>query len=126
MVISRLLKSSLKSKICIGCLAPLAFMLSSVGVAADQKTADAQRLLNSLGYNAGSVDGAWGTKTRTAIEQFYTDRNLPFDGKLDAQELAFLKSEYAKLFADLPPDRVTNWNKISGEYRDDILDCRDK
>ena len=73
MVISRLLKSSLKSKICIGCLAPLAFMLSSVGVAADQKTADAQRLLNSLGYNAGSVDGIWGKKTRAALEKFFKD-----------------------------------------------------
>ena len=52
-------KSNLKSKILIGFIAPLAFMLSSVSVLADQQTADAQSLLNNLGYNAGSVDGIW-------------------------------------------------------------------
>tara|TARA_B100000900_G_scaffold372278_1_gene352082 strand:+ start:422 stop:1633 length:1212 start_codon:yes stop_codon:yes gene_type:complete len=126
MAISPVVKSSLNSQICIGFLASLSLMLSSVSVAADRQTADAQRLLNNLGYNAGTVDGAWGKKTRTAIEQFYTDRNQRFDGKLDAQELAFLKSEYENFFADVPPDQVKNWSKINGEYRDDILDCRDK
>ena len=112
MAISPVVKSSLNSQICIGFLASLSLMLSSVSVAADRQTADAQRLLNNLGYNAGTVDGAWGKKTRTAIEQFYTDRNQRFDGKLDAQELAFLKSEYENFFADVPPDQVKNWSKI--------------
>ena len=62
MAISPIIKSSLISKICIGFLAPIAFLLSSVSAAADQQTADAQSLLNNLGYNAGAVDGAWGKK----------------------------------------------------------------
>ena len=124
MAISPIIESSLISKICIGFLAPIAFMLSSVSAAADQQTADAQRLLNNLGYNAGAVDGAWGKKTRTALEQFYADRNQRFDGKLDEQELALLNSEYAKLFADMPPDRVMNWDQINGTTRTETLDCR--
>ena len=33
----------------------------------------AQRMLNQLGYNAGAVDGAYGKKTRGALEAFYAD-----------------------------------------------------
>ena len=104
----------------------IVFLLSSIAALADQKTTAAQRLLNDLGYNAGSVDGAWGKKTRTSLEQFYIDQNLRFDGTLDQQELKLLKREYAKLVAKILPNRVANWNKINGEYRDDKLDCRSK
>ncbi len=37
----------------------------------DEVTAEAQRLLNELGYNAGPVDGLIGSKTESAIEEFY-------------------------------------------------------
>ena len=40
---------------------------------ADKTTATIQRNLNLLGYNAGPVDGAYGKKTRLALEQFYKD-----------------------------------------------------
>ena len=51
----------------------------------------AQRMLNQLGYNAGAVDGAYGKKTRGALEAFYADNGSSFDGKLDANEVADLK-----------------------------------
>ena len=37
----------------------------------DEVTAEAQRLLNELGYNAGPVDGLIGSKTQSALEEFY-------------------------------------------------------
>ena len=37
----------------------------------DEVTAEAQRLLNELGYNAGPVDGLIGGKTKSALKEFY-------------------------------------------------------
>ena len=56
----------------------------------------AQRMLNQLGYNAGPVDGAYGGKTRAALESFYTDNGGSFDGKLDANEVADLQAAMAE------------------------------
>ena len=36
---------------------------------------ESQKLLNQLGYNAGSVDGVYGGKTERALIQFYKDRS---------------------------------------------------
>ena len=52
--------------------------------------AQSQRMLNQLGYNAGPVDGAYGGKTKRALEAFYAKSGGSFDGKLDANELADL------------------------------------
>jgi len=57
----------------------------------------AQRMLNQLGYNAGPVDGAYGGKTRGALESFYSDNEGSFDGKLDANEIADLKKAMSTL-----------------------------
>ena len=51
----------------------------------------AQRILNELGYNAGTVDGSYGGKTKRALETFYTDNNSLYDGTLDDNEIADLK-----------------------------------
>ena len=53
---------------------------------------DAQRMLNRLGYNAGPVDGAYGNKTRSALEKFYANQGDKFDGKLDNNELVDLQN----------------------------------
>lgn len=51
---------------------------------------NAQSMLNRLGYNAGAVDGAYGAKTRGALEKFYADNGGSYDGKLDANEITDL------------------------------------
>jgi len=56
----------------------------------------AQRMLNQLGYNAGAVDGAYGGKTKRALENFYSDNGLNFDGSLDANEIADLSYAMSK------------------------------
>ena len=49
---------------------------------AEGRTKKAQRLLSSLGYNVGVVDGIAGKKTRAAIRKFQKERNLRVDGKI--------------------------------------------
>ena len=44
-----------------------------------------QKMLNQLGYNAGPVDGAYGGKTKRALEAFYAESGGSYDGKLDTQ-----------------------------------------
>lgn len=62
---------------------------------ADETTATVQENLNLLGYNAGPVDGAYGKKTRLALEQFYKDSGGLFDGKPDDNEITDLEKALA-------------------------------
>lgn len=43
----------------------------------------AQQKLNTLGYNAGTPDGAMGKGTANALREFQRDQNLPITGRLD-------------------------------------------
>ena len=69
---------------------PFIVVLSSPALA--NSVAQSQRMLNQLGYNAGPIDGAYGGKTRGALEKFYADNGSLYDGKLDANEVADLTS----------------------------------
>lgn len=42
-----------------------------------------QMYLNISGYDVGTIDGIFGSKTENAIRQYQTDRNLPVDGRID-------------------------------------------
>jgi len=53
---------------------------------------DAQSMLNRLGYDAGAVDGAYGKKTRSALEAFYADKGGSYDGKLGVNEITDLQA----------------------------------
>ena len=59
-------------------------------------TAEAQRLLNELGYNAGPIDGLFGLKTKSALEEFYLVIGDTFDGNLSTNEILDL-SHAAKI-----------------------------
>lgn len=52
----------------------------------------AQRDLNGLAYNAGSVDGVAGQQTKSATTAFQSDRCLSVDGVIGPQTLGELKS----------------------------------
>ena len=43
-----------------------------------------QFLLNQLGYNVGSIDGIYGSKTNKALKKYYKNKNEKFDGTLDS------------------------------------------
>lgn len=65
---------------------PSAAAGSSTGSASKpnaQITRETQRLLTTLGYDAGPVDGQYGPKTAAAVRAFQRDRGLSQDGRID-------------------------------------------
>jgi len=64
-----------------------------------------QKRLNKLGYNAGSVDGYMGKKTRTAIIRFQRDAKLNKTGIANKTLLAVLNKALPKLRAKSRPDK---------------------
>jgi hypothetical protein len=62
---------------------------------ANDTVREAQSLLNSLGYDAGPVDGAAGKRTMAAMTQFLDGKGTAFDGSIDEQELGILRSSAA-------------------------------
>ena len=75
----------------------LLFSILFSGIALSAQIDEAQKLLNRLGYNAGPVDGAYGAKTRKALERFYYDIGRSFDGNLDQNDLKNLHDEFSNL-----------------------------
>ena len=73
-------------------VATFAVFLTAGAVNADADVQKAQRLLNALGFDAGSVDGQWGKKSETALSEFLTSQNQTFDGNLDQSELDVLQA----------------------------------
>ncbi|MBY0565663.1 MAG: lytic murein transglycosylase [Hyphomonadaceae bacterium] len=51
-----------------------------IGALNREQIIELQTLLTSLGYNAGSPDGLFGSNTRRAVRAFQTDQALPADG----------------------------------------------
>lgn len=55
---------------------------------------DIQQALNQLGYDAGPVDGLMGPRTKTAIQKFQADSNLPVDGLISPELSVALQDEH--------------------------------
>ena len=95
------------------------FAMSSTAVFAglvDQ----AQRMLNQLGYNAGPVDGAYGGKTRGALEAFYANSGSKFDGQLSQNEIVDLSKalNLNLVMADRQPKGLGS--RQWGQWNDDM------
>lgn len=52
---------------------------------------DIQSALNTLGYNAGPVDGSFGRQTRAAIRRFQTENGYPATGRLERVQFDALR-----------------------------------
>ena len=61
------------------------------GTKTDPEVYQVQRLLKSLGYGPGTVDGRIGPRTRRAIKAFQRDRSLQSDGKVTRSLLSALQ-----------------------------------
>ena len=90
----------------------------------------AQRFLNILGYDAGIVDGLYGGKTKLALEEFYSDRNQSYGGKLEQKDIDALlelgfasaagkKSKSYDMLNILPP-RPENFDARPCNYQDNF------
>jgi localization factor PodJL len=58
----------------------------------ENEVAEAQRLLNGLGYDVGTPDGRMGTRTTNAIRLFQLQQGLSVTGEVDNETLAVLKA----------------------------------
>ena len=97
-------------------------MFGFVGPAMSDTVSSAQRILNQLGYNAGPIDGAYGKKTRSALEIFYSENGSLYDGKLDANEVVDLTA--AMDAAGLDTYQVSKVNDFNGKhYLQDIVEA---
>lgn len=72
------------------CAALLVFCATTAQ--ADTTTAEAQRLLNALGYGAGPVDGIMGGKTRRALDQAFAATGQSWGDTLDATDIKVLRA----------------------------------
>ena len=72
------------------------FTSISSGASADKITANVQRDLNLLGYNAGPVDGVSGRKTISSLKAFYNDYGGEFDGDIGADDAAAVNKYAAR------------------------------
>lgn len=50
-----------------------------------------QKKLNKLGYNCGSADGVYGTRTKNCIKKFQKKKNMAVNGKITQSLLKKLK-----------------------------------
>lgn len=51
-----------------------------------------QKILNSLGYNSGPVDGVYGSVTQNAVKRFQAARGIAVDGKVGPQTWGSLQA----------------------------------
>ncbi len=82
----------MRNSVYFRCLAVL-LMFFSMQNPAHAQVAEAQKLLNALGLNAGPADGVAGQNTMRAWQEFLAHRQLPLDTPLDAAGLAELRGQ---------------------------------
>lgn len=70
---------------------------------ASPNVVEAQQLLTRLGYEPGTVDGLFGSRTRGAIEAFETARGIPVTGAVSDALLTQLRSAAATTAATPTP-----------------------
>ena len=67
------------------------FFVGIIEPAFSDQIRTAQKLLNELGYEAGTVDGIYGRKTEKALQNLYLYRGQTYDGNLGEPEILELQ-----------------------------------
>jgi peptidoglycan hydrolase-like protein with peptidoglycan-binding domain len=68
----------------------------------DNDILEAQKKLNTNGYNVGTPDGKLGPQTRAAIRKYQKDNNIAVTGKLDESTRTHLNVAGGKTMATAP------------------------
>jgi membrane-bound lytic murein transglycosylase B len=77
-----------------------------------EQTLELQILLNSLGYDAGTPDGLFGSNTRRAVRSFQADRGLAADGFPTAALLDQVRARAGVAPDPAPPPRALDRSGI--------------
>jgi len=100
----------------------LLITVSIFGTTATAQDADVQSVqsaLSELGYDPGSADGFMGPKTRSAIEAFQRDREIPITGRVDEATLLTIRQnvkqpqEVLQPAAPVPETKTDNGSAIA-------------
>ena len=91
---------------------------------ASQDVYASQKMLNSLGYNAGPIDGIVGSKTTSAMKDYYADKGMTFDGTIDGNEVALLKTDAGNLQLSVEEKAKQLHIGMSGYYIDESVKNR--
>ncbi len=85
-----------------------------------QGIAEIQRELNRLGYDAGPVDGAMGSRTRSAIRQYQADIDMTPDGYATADLLKRLRETQRDAITPAPdaPPSASPRVALQDDFRD--------
>lgn len=75
----------------------LVTLLASGDAQADDQTRDTQQILRNLGYDPGPIDGAWGSRTSSALQAYALDAGINYDGSLTPEVYELLVAEHAEL-----------------------------
>jgi N-acetylmuramidase/Putative peptidoglycan binding domain len=73
----------------------------------DLSVREGQLLLTFLGFNPGTVDGAWGSHTKEALNRFQSQHHLPTTSAFDTASLEELRKQHASLPRSEEEPRVT-------------------
>lgn len=71
--------------------------------------AEAQRLLNEKGYDAGPADGVAGPRTTRAVRAYQADHGLRRTGRVDEEVLASLRGDDRERARAEPPPKDEDW-----------------
>ncbi len=81
-----------------------------------------QNRLNQLGYNCGTADGIFGTRTRDAVRRFQADNGLTVDGIVGTKTMAalglsggiFLRNGSSGTTVRTVQEKLKNWGYYTG------------
>ena len=80
-------------------LVSILLLLPSLAIS-DELVKDAQRILNSVGYNAGPVDGLTGRKTKLAMASAMKSINKDWSGQFKKSDIELLASIEKSIYAE--------------------------
>lgn len=80
-----------------------------------------QKILKDQGYDVGTIDGLWGTKSREAAKAFQRAHGLPDDGVVGPKTLAALRPDLTEKPAGMLTHELIH--SVCPNARDEIVDA---
>lgn len=88
--------------------------------ASGDEVRELQAMLAALGYDVGTVDGAFGSATESAVRAFQTTKGLTVDGICGTATWAALDAAEKQPDGDMPPKEPDAWRAKLEALRDNL------